>query len=159
VNPTSNLLIGNLGDLTVHPLWRLRPPREGDGAPPVSVCIGSDDPVVFGSNLRQEYQILCDAMTLAGLSDEDLASIFADVPSVTAERSLLSGGLKLSQALVKAGACASKGEAVRLIQGGGVYLNNRKISADGPVTETELASKSMLVLRTGKKSYFLMRFE
>jgi hypothetical protein len=71
VNPTSNLLIGNLGDLTVHPLWRLRPPREVDGAPPVSVCIGSDDPVVFGSNLRQEYQILLDAMTLAGLSDEE----------------------------------------------------------------------------------------
>jgi adenosine deaminase len=71
VNPTSNLLIGNLGDLTVHPLWRLRPPREGDGAPPVSVCIGSDDPVVFASNLRQEYQILCDAMILAGLSDEE----------------------------------------------------------------------------------------
>jgi tyrosyl-tRNA synthetase len=96
---------------------------------------------------------------LAGLSDEDLASIFADVPSVMAERSLLSGGLKLSQALVKAGACMSKGEAVRLIQGGGVYLNNRKVAADGPVTEAELASKSMLVLRTGKKSYFLMRFE
>ncbi|MBV8629866.1 MAG: hypothetical protein JOZ83_03010, partial [Silvibacterium sp.] len=71
VNPTSNLLIGNLGDLTLHPLWRLRPPREGAGTPPVSVCVGSDDPVVFGSNLRQEYQILCDAMTLAGLSDEE----------------------------------------------------------------------------------------
>ncbi len=96
---------------------------------------------------------------LAGLSDEELASIFADVPSVTAERSLLSSGLKLSQALVKAGACASKGEAVRLIQGGGVYLNNRKAAVDGPVTEADLASKSMLVLRTGKKSYFLVRFE
>ena len=71
VNPTSNLLVGNLGDLKVHPLWRLRPPREGDGAPPVSICIGSDDPVVFGSNLRQEYQILYDAMILAGLSDEE----------------------------------------------------------------------------------------
>ena len=96
---------------------------------------------------------------LAGLSDEELATIFADVPSVTAERSLLSSGLKLTQALVRAGACASKSEATRLIQGGGVYLNNRKVTADGPVTEAELASKSTLVLRTGKKSYFLMRFE
>ena len=96
---------------------------------------------------------------IAGLSDEELATIFADVPSVTAERGLLSSGFKLSQALVRAGACASKSEATRLIQGGGVYLNNRKVSADGPVTEAELASKSMLILRTGKKSYFLMRFE
>ena len=28
-----------------------------------------------------------------------------------------------------------------------------------PVTEADLASKSMLVLRTGKKSYYLVRFE
>jgi hypothetical protein len=71
VNPTSNLLIGNLGDLTAHPLWRLRPPRPREDMPPVSICVGSDDPVVFGSNLRQEYQALYDAMMLAGLSDEE----------------------------------------------------------------------------------------
>ena len=73
VNPTSNLLIGDLGDLTGHPLWRLRPPRPGSvDIPPVAICIGSDDPVVFGSDLRQEYQCLADAMTLAGLSDEEI---------------------------------------------------------------------------------------
>jgi hypothetical protein len=71
VNPTSNLLIGDLGDLTSHPLWRLHPPRGNGDAPPVSICIGSDDPLVFGSNLRQEYQFLSDALTLAGLSDEE----------------------------------------------------------------------------------------
>jgi tyrosyl-tRNA synthetase len=95
---------------------------------------------------------------LSGLSDEELSSIFADVPSKALERAALTSGLRLSQALVAAGACASKGEATRLIQGGGVYLNNRRMSADGPVTESDLASKSMLVLRTGKKSYFLLRF-
>jgi tyrosyl-tRNA synthetase len=74
------------------------------------------------------------------------------------ERSALAAGLRLTQILIAAGACASKSEANRLIQGGGVYLNNRRISADGPVTEGDLASKSMLVLRTGKKSYYLVRF-
>jgi hypothetical protein len=72
VNPTSNLLIGDLNDLTRHPLWRLRPVRNGHGGtPPVPICIGSDDPLVFNSNLRQEYQHLCDAMTLAGCSEEE----------------------------------------------------------------------------------------
>src|SRR5215510_1226888 len=34
VNPTSNLLIGDLSDLTSHPLWRLHPPRgDGDASP------------------------------------------------------------------------------------------------------------------------------
>lgn len=71
VNPTSNLLIGDLGDLTTHPLWRMQPPRGGGDAPPLSICIGSDDPLVFASNLRQEYQFLADALTLAGLSDDE----------------------------------------------------------------------------------------
>lgn len=71
VNPTSNLLVGDLEDLTAHPLWRLRPPipRDGD-APPVGICVGSDDPILFNSNLRLEYQCLYDALLLGGLSEE-----------------------------------------------------------------------------------------
>lgn len=73
VNPTSNLLIGDLNDLTRHPLWRLRPIRDSDGdSPPVPICVGSDDPLVFNSNLRLEYQNLCDAMILAGYSEEEI---------------------------------------------------------------------------------------
>ena len=69
VNPTSNLLIGDMGDLKSHPMWRLNSPL-GNDIPPVAVCIGSDDPIVFTSRLREEYQLLADAMALAGLSDE-----------------------------------------------------------------------------------------
>jgi hypothetical protein len=69
INPSSNLLIGHLGDLTSHPLWRLCPPIEGTGdAPPVSVCIGSDDPITFATSLPDEYQLLADAMVEGGLS-------------------------------------------------------------------------------------------
>ena len=59
---------------------------------------------------------------------------------------------------VQAGACGSRGEANRLIQGGGVYLNNGRVDGDRALSEADLASKSMLVLRTGKKTYFLVRF-
>ena len=69
INPSSNLLIGHLGDLTSHPLWRLCPPIEGAGdAPPVRVCIGSDDPITFATSLPDEYQLLADAMVEGGLS-------------------------------------------------------------------------------------------
>jgi adenosine deaminase len=74
VNPSSNLLIGDLHDLTSHPLWRLRPPIPGVTSAPVSVCIGSDDPITFGTDLRQEYQFVHDALMLAGLSDEQARS-------------------------------------------------------------------------------------
>jgi len=71
VNPSSNLLIGDLQDLTRHPLWRLRPPRPDGELRPVSVCVGSDDPVTFATDLRQEYQLLYDALLLAGFTDEE----------------------------------------------------------------------------------------
>ncbi len=69
INPSSNLLIGHLGDLTDHPLWRLCPPIESAGAPGhVRVCIGSDDPITFATRLPDEYQLLADAMIEGGLS-------------------------------------------------------------------------------------------
>lgn len=71
VNPSSNLLIGDFTDLTRHPLWRLNPPKSGTGGPPVSVCIGSDDPMTFATCLPEEYQFVFDALLLAGLSDEE----------------------------------------------------------------------------------------
>jgi hypothetical protein len=71
VNPTSNLLVGDLQDLTRHPLWRLRPPRESSELPPVSVCLGSDDPLTFATNLRQEFQLVQDALLLAGFTEEE----------------------------------------------------------------------------------------
>jgi tyrosyl-tRNA synthetase len=95
---------------------------------------------------------------LSGLSDKELSAVFSDVPSVTLERNALAAGPRLSQILVQAGACASRGEANRLIQGGGVYLNNVRIDADRALSEADLASESTLVLRTGKKSYYLVRF-
>ncbi len=71
VNPSSNLLIGDLGDLSRHPLWRLQPPQTNLDVPPVSICIGSDDPLTFNTNLPNEYQMVSDALVLAGVSSEE----------------------------------------------------------------------------------------
>jgi hypothetical protein len=71
INPSSNLLIGNLSDLQRHPLWRLRPPQESDAVRPIAVCIGSDNPLTFSTSTREEYQLVYDTLTLAGLSDLD----------------------------------------------------------------------------------------
>lgn len=68
VNPISNLLVGDLGDLVSHPLWRLSPPQHGQVENPLRVCIGSDDPFPFVTNLREEYQFLHDAIILANRS-------------------------------------------------------------------------------------------
>ncbi len=69
VNPSSNLLIDNLGDLQDHPLWRLCS-LDGSGEHRIAVCIGSDDPVTFATRLPQEYTLLYDAMLDSGASAE-----------------------------------------------------------------------------------------
>lgn len=71
VNPSSNLLIGHLGELGEHPLWRLAPVSDSDGVPPLSVCIGSDDPLTFATTLPEEYQLLYDAMIQNGCSEAE----------------------------------------------------------------------------------------
>lgn len=61
-------LIGNIGDLRNHPLWRLRPPIENRKLKSkLRVCIGSDDPITFATNLPDEYVLLHDTLVLAGL--------------------------------------------------------------------------------------------
>jgi tyrosyl-tRNA synthetase len=98
---------------------------------------------------------------IADLDDAQLAQIFADVPSQTMSRAVLAeeGGLPIVDALVAGGLAKSKGEARRTVDQGGAYVNNRRIdSADRRLTAADLASETVLVLRSGKKKYALLRF-
>ncbi len=96
---------------------------------------------------------------IQGLSDAELADIFGDVPSTQLELNRLEAGIDLISLLVEMGASASKGEARRALTAGSIYLNNVKVTdAALMVTAAQLASESTLVVRTGKKNYFLARF-
>ncbi len=97
---------------------------------------------------------------ISQLDDAQLGAIFADVPSKELPRDALSGdGLGVMDALQQAGLVKSKGEARRIIAQGGGYVNNRRVeNIDVRLTGEHLASQSMIVLRTGKKKYALLRF-
>ena len=108
---------------------------------------------------RRASEILFGA-EIAALSDAELGEIFADVPSQIVERRVLSAGLNVVDAFVSAGLAKSKGEARRTITQGGGYVNNRRVAGpDATLGEADLASESVLVLRSGKKSYALLRFQ
>jgi hypothetical protein len=68
VNPSSNLLIGNVADLRSHPLWRLNSPLADGNVPPVAICIGSDDPLTFATRLKKEFALVYEALVDGGLS-------------------------------------------------------------------------------------------
>ena len=96
---------------------------------------------------------------IENLTDAQLTDIFADVPSTSLPRERLSGdGLALVDAFVEAGLAQSKGEARRTIAQGGAYVNNRpRADANTRLTPADLASESVIVLRSGKKKYALVR--
>jgi tyrosyl-tRNA synthetase len=98
---------------------------------------------------------------ISDLNDSQLAEIFSDVPSKTISRSRLSDGtLNIVDALAESGLAKSKGEARRAIEQGGAYVNNRRIEGiDTQLTAEHLASETVMVLRSGKKKYALLRFE
>jgi tyrosyl-tRNA synthetase len=96
---------------------------------------------------------------IEGLNDAELLDIFNDVPSTELGKDRLDSGIQYVDLLVETGLCKSKGEARRLIRGGGGYINNQGVSAEDIVVTTEhLASESVIILRTGKKKYHLIRF-
>ncbi len=95
-----------------------------------------------------------------GVDDQQLLEIFADVPSQdVAREQLATGDLGVLDAFVVAGLAKSKGEARRAVKQGGAYLNNRRIAdAEARLGPADLATKNVLVLRSGKKRYALLRF-
>jgi tyrosyl-tRNA synthetase len=97
---------------------------------------------------------------ISELSDAQLVQIFADVPSSEIARGRLDGpGLSIVDALCEAGLAKSKGDARRTITQGGAYVNNRRIDdVEAILGPAELASETVMVLRSGKKRYALLRF-
>jgi tyrosyl-tRNA synthetase len=96
---------------------------------------------------------------ISDLSDADLGNIFNDVPSAEIGGDQLQGeGLSLIDAFVIAGLSKSKGEARRTQAQGGAYVNNRRIEdPDYRLTPGDLASESIIVLRSGKKKKALLK--
>ena len=93
-------------------------------------------------------------------SDEQLLEIFSDVPSkeLVMER-LEDDGMNIVDAMREAGLANSNGEARRAVQQGGAYVNNRRVdSIETSLTTQNLVGESIIVLRSGKKKYALLRF-
>ena len=96
---------------------------------------------------------------ISGMSVGEILDIFADVPSTEIDPAKLAAdGFTLGDALVVAGLAPSKGEAKRLVQGGGVAINNvRADDARKSISTADFIDGRVLVLRKGAKHYHLIR--
>jgi tyrosyl-tRNA synthetase len=97
--------------------------------------------------------------TIENVSDEEVSSIFADVPALDLNRAEL-GNVAILDLLAQTPLFKSKGEARRSLQQKGIYLNNIQVAdMDLVVNKESLASESSLVIRKGKKNYCVVRFK
>ncbi len=107
---------------------------------------------------RQASAALFGGGGLEGLSAKDIAEIFADVPSTTLSRDELhDSGVLLAALMASCRMARSRGEARRLIQSGGVYLNGHRVRDMGAAVRTkDLIDDRFLVVRVGKKRYYVV---
>jgi tyrosyl-tRNA synthetase len=98
---------------------------------------------------------------ISGLSASEVADIFADVPSCQIPGAKLQDeGMAVPDLLVECRIVPSKAEARRAIEAGGIYLNNRRIAdASTRVRAVDLIDGRFLVLRRGRKNYFLAQID
>lgn len=81
-----------------------------------------------------------------------------DLPSFIVERARLTIGIAILDLLVEAGFASSKGEARRLVQGGGIRCNDNVVSDDKFVAqESDLTNDGYIKLSAGKKRHALIR--
>jgi len=93
------------------------------------------------------------------LSASDVLDIFAEVPSSEMARDAFTGdGISLVDLVISTGFATSKGAARRLIEEGGIYINNRRVSdVQATIDLSKFIEGQFLVLRKGARQYHLVR--
>ena len=98
---------------------------------------------------------------LNSLSKDDVLEVFEGLPQFTIAKDEFSAGMNATDLLAeKTTVFPSKGEARKMISGGGVSINKEKIADPALILTTEnLINGIFLVAQKGKKNYFLIMAE
>ena len=95
---------------------------------------------------------------IASLPADDVLAVYQDVPKTDVPASDLARGVPLVELVARAGLAPSKSEARRLVQSGGVYVNNRRVTDPQEHVRLEQAMGGrFLILRKGQKQNHLVR--
>ncbi len=98
------------------------------------------------------------AEALLRLSEQDLLIVFQGVPQVTVSKSEVEKGINVVEFLSdKTGIFPSRGEARKMIEGGGVSINKKKVGdMNQSIASTYLLKEKYILAQKGKKNYYLI---
>jgi tyrosyl-tRNA synthetase len=96
--------------------------------------------------------------TLKKLDEVTFLSIFEGVPNFTIEREIIESGINIVDLLAeKTNVLPSKSEAKRMIIGGGVSVNKRRVDEESlTVGSVDLLNHKYILIQKGKKNYYLI---
>jgi len=106
--------------------------------------------ILFGKQATDEIN---------NIDEQTLLSVFEGVPRIKIAKNDLDkteNPIDLVSELTKGEIFASKGEARRMIQGGGVSINKTKIQKIDEIPEYRLLQGKYLLVQKGKKNYYLV---
>lgn len=109
----------------------------------------------------QASQILFSNQTsdvLSTLTVEQLLQVLEGVPEVEISQSSIQNGLDIVSLLAETNILSSKGEARKMITGGGISLNKIKVDKVETIVNNDfLLHKKFMLIQKGKKNYFLLK--
>jgi tyrosyl-tRNA synthetase len=93
---------------------------------------------------------------VSSLGAAQIEQMLGGVPSSTI--ALVAGGWLVTEFLTAAGVTKSKSEAQRLIKGGGIYVNDERVTDEkAQILPAQAIEGKLFVVRKGKREYFLVR--
>lgn len=107
--------------------------------------------ILFGKNVTDD---------LKSIDERTLLQVFEGVPQVEITKDSLASAADMTDllsGLTENIVFKSKGEARKMIQGGGVSINKAKISMEANVADIELLQDRYILAQKGKKNYFLIK--
>ncbi|HZW69521.1 MAG TPA: tyrosine--tRNA ligase [Hanamia sp.] len=116
---------------------------------------------------RQDYEFAVKASSilfnndtaeiLKQLTEDQLLQVMEGVPTVELEKSKLEE-LDLVSLLAETKILASKGEAKKMLTGGGIFVNKDKVETiDEKLNADRLLNNKYLLIQKGKKNYYLLK--
>jgi tyrosyl-tRNA synthetase len=112
---------------------------------------------IFGARSIPDDLLPSSKVRRQPVSEADGAA--AGMPTTTIASSRLSQGIPAFELFAEVGLCSSRGEARRLIQQGGGYINGQRIQKFDERATLEHLEKGEILLRAGKKKYHRIQLD
>jgi len=126
----------------------------------MTIMVHSEEDLAFAKQASEILFSNTSVDALRSLNERQLLEVMDGVKQVRSAAAALTDGVDLVSFLADSGVFSSKGEARKMVQGGGISINKEKVTAiDFRLTVEHLLNGKYTLIQKGKKDYTLAIFE